>query len=209
MIDTQTQNDLFKLINKYLKKPVIAYAFGGTAMMYYGYKNATKDIDLIFDDESHKKEFMNAITLLGYTKMSPVGIYQENKLESKNKPIMFTRGDERFDLFFKKIFQTHLTSKMKERFYARHDFGENLIIYVFSKEDLILLKSVTNREKDFEDILTIVSKEKEINWDYIIDNAIEQKNLGDSWIILDLEKMLQNLREHTLIKKSYFDRLYK
>lgn len=209
MIDTQTQNDLFILIEKQLKTTTVAYAFGGTAMMYYGYKNTTKDIDLVFEDEKQRDLFVDAITSLGYRQNSPFGIYHQIKLKSNNKPIMYTRGDERFDLFSKKIFKTTLTESMKKRFYARHDFGENLIIYVLSKEDLILLKSVTDREKDFDDIITIIQKEQNIDWNYIIDEAITQKKLGDSWIILDLEKTMQKLRKYTLLRKEYFDKLYK
>ncbi|MBR9690770.1 hypothetical protein GOV08_03740 [Candidatus Woesearchaeota archaeon] len=208
MIDIQSQNDLFKLIGAKLKNPIIAYVFGGTAMMYYGYKNATKDIDMVFESDEQRKAFVEVILSLNYERKSVIGVYIDEKTQSPNKPLMFSRGDERFDLFSERIFQTILTENMKKRFYARHDFGENLIIYVMSKEDIILLKSVTEREKDFDDILTIIEKERKIDWDYIVDNAINQKKLGDSWILLDLEKTLQRLREYTLIKKKYFDRLY-
>ena len=44
MINTQDQDQLFKLISNYLDKDITCYALGGTAMMYYGFKNITKDI---------------------------------------------------------------------------------------------------------------------------------------------------------------------
>lgn len=211
MIDLESQNDLFKLISSNLKRDLEVFAFGGTAMMYYGYKNATKDIDLYFKTENDRNEFIKAIEQLGYTKRSLKGVYTEEKQKSLGKPLMYVRDDERFDLFANKIISTTLVDDFDKRVYARHDFsmGKNvLIVNVLSKEDLIFLKSITERERDFDDILTIIEKEKTIDWDYITDIAIHQKKLGNSWPILDLEKTMTKLREYTLIKKKYFDKLY-
>lgn len=212
MIDIDTQLDLFKLISRSISKDIAAYAFGGTAMLFYGYKTATKDIDLLFETKDEFNDFIKAIENLGYSKLHMKVAYSKEKQQQKGKPIMYSRGEERFDLFLKKIFGTTLIEGMKKRLYARHDFTEKenlLSINVLAKEDLILLKSVTGRENDFNDILTIVEKEKNINWGIIVDNAITQKNLGDPWIVLELEKTMQRLRSHILIKKLYFDKLYK
>jgi len=46
MINTKDQEDLFRLITDYLQKDITCMAIGGTAMMFSGYKAATKDIDL-------------------------------------------------------------------------------------------------------------------------------------------------------------------
>ncbi len=54
MINTEDQEALFTLISTYLKKNVTCYAIGGTAMMFYGYKTTTKDIDLVF----HNNQYM-------------------------------------------------------------------------------------------------------------------------------------------------------
>ena len=48
MINTQDQEELFRLIAEYLEKDISCTAIGGTAMMFSGYKNTTKDIDIIF-----------------------------------------------------------------------------------------------------------------------------------------------------------------
>ena len=210
MIDIQTQDDLFTLISRYIKKDVKTYAFGETAMMFYGYKTVTKDIDILFENEEDRTIFIDAILKIGYKKMSLVDVYTEEKRKKEGKPLMYTRGDERFDLFVKHIFGTHLLESMKQNIFSRHDYTEknSLIVNVLSKEDIILLKSITEREKDFDDILTIIDKERNINWDNIINNAINQPKKSKGWIILDLEKSLQRLRKHTLIKKEYFDRLY-
>ena len=212
MISLEDMTSLFKLISAYLKKDIKCYAFGGNAMMYYGYKGATKDVDIIFEDERSKSEFVSALKELGYSKTSLVTIYSEKHQKDKNKPEIYTKGDERFYIFVRNIFLTKLSKAMTERTYGRFDFimKENtLSVMVLSKEDIILLKSVTNREKDFDDILNIIEKENNINWGLIVDEAIWQGNQGDKRIILDLEETMQRLKEKILIKKEFFDRLSK
>jgi hypothetical protein len=212
MIQQEDQESLFRLISSYVKKDVVCYAFGGTAMMYYGYKTATKDIDLLFADEDDNNTFIEAINVLGYKRMSMVSVYVEALTKEKRKPEMFTRGDERFDLFVKYVFQTIFRDEMRKRFFARHDYTmskNTLSVFVLSKEDIIFLKSITQREKDFDDILTIVQKDNNINWDLIINEARWQSRHGDGWAIMDLEQTMQRLKNIIFLKKEYFDRLYR
>ena len=49
MIAYEDQMDLFRLVSRNIKRDLECYAFGGTAMMFYGYNDETKDIDLLFD----------------------------------------------------------------------------------------------------------------------------------------------------------------
>ncbi len=49
MISLKDQNALFLLIAEKAEKDIECIAIGGTAMMYNGYKSATKDIDLVFN----------------------------------------------------------------------------------------------------------------------------------------------------------------
>jgi len=211
VIGFEDQNSLFKLISAYLKKDVVCWAFGGTAMMFYGYKEATKDIDLIFESVEDRGIFVLALKELGYTKKSLFNIYSEEKSKHANAPVMYSRGDERFDLFVEKIFKTELSPSIKSRFFARHDFAENknLIIYVISKEDIILLKSTTDRAKDFEDILKICETDRNINWELLTDEAVWQYKNGNEFMLLDIEGVMAKLKKYVIIKKEYFDKLHK
>ncbi|MFC1800708.1 hypothetical protein ACFLYT_01495 [Nanoarchaeota archaeon] len=199
MIGYEDQLELFRLISARIKKNVSCYAFGGTAMMFYGYKTATKDIDLIFDSKEEKNEFVRAIEDLGYKKTSPVGVYIKEKL--KDAPVMYTRGDERFDVFLNRVFRTPLTEDMKNNIFAKHDFIEKentFAVNVLNKESIILLKSVTDREKDFDDIKMITEKESNLDWNKIADMAIELHKKGDSWVVLDLEKVISPSRSRNM-----------
>ena len=204
MINTKDQEELFKLIAEYLEKDVTCVAIGGTAMMFSGYKTATKDIDLVFKDIHDRKIFIKAIEQLGYKERSVVGIYDKKR---KGMPLMYSRGDERFDLFVKDVFGFIVDFDIIE---ARSDFlgQKELIIIILQADMLILLKAITRREKDHEDIETIVKVEKTVDWENIIERAVSQKK-KNPWILLDLEETMQKLKKITFIPEKYFKRIYK
>jgi len=211
MVTYDDQIDLFRLISKNLKRDVECYAFGGTAMLFYGYKDDTKDIDLVFENKDEIDEFIDVVKNLGFEWTTPTGIYIPEKLKDKNKPLMFKRGEIRFDLFSKKIFRTNISEKMKEDLFAIHEFREKYVlkIKVLRKEHLVLLKSITERQNDFDDIKNILLKEKNFDWQYLIDEAIWQHENGDDWILLDIEKTMQQLKKDFFIEEKFFEQLYK
>jgi hypothetical protein len=210
MITHFDQLAVFQLISKELQKGVSCYAFGGTAMMFYGYKGETKDIDLFFVDEDARGEFVRAIGKLGFSKRTTdLRIYVPEKLKDKHPPMMMVRDDSRFDLFAVKIFKTIISPHMKEEVEAVHEFkGEHtLTMRVLRKEALIMLKAVTERDRDFEDILTIVKKEKNLDWQYLVDEAVWQYKHGDSWVLLDVERTLRELQKYVFIEEKYVRQL--
>ncbi len=211
MITHQEQLDLFNLVAKHLTKNTECYAFGGNAMMFYGYKEETKDVDLLFEEESSRQEFIRAISSLGYAETSPIAIYIPEKLRDLHRPLMYKRGERRFDLFVKKIFKTTLSPNMKDNLFAVHEFNDkyHLKVKVLRKEYLIILKAVTDRDKDFEDILTILQKEKDFDWQSVIEEVSWQYQHGDSWVLLDMEKVMQELKKYVFIEEKYFKLLYK
>ena len=206
MINIKDQEMLFKLIADYLDQDITCAAIGGTAMMFQNYKNTTKDIDLIFQTESDRKVFIKALEQLGYSQKSLKLIYDEKRQSNKNKPLIYSRGEERFDLFVKDVFGLKIDF---DKIIQRNDFigKKELIILILPKEYLILLKAVTNREKDYEDIETIIKIEKNIDWDFIIEEALRNKE-EMKLILINLEEKLQQLRKITFIKQEIFDKIY-
>lgn len=203
--------DLLRIISSTLKSDVLCFAFGGTAMMFYGFKDETKDVDLLFETPSGRTAFIEALKLSGFEEYSPMKVYTPEKLRDKNRPLIYKREDYRFDLFLGKIFRTSLSPNMKENLFAVHEFKEKkqLIVKVLSAEHIVQLKAITERKTDFEDIRTIVEKSRSFNWQYLIDEVVWQHNHGDSWALLDTEKMLKELKKYVFIEKKYFDQLYK
>ncbi len=210
MISYDDQMDLFRLISDGIERDIELWAFGGNAMMFYGYKDETKDIDLLFDEVAERAEFISAIEKIGFVEGGLRNIYVPEKLRDKHKPLIYFRYDIRFDLFFKKVFKTLISPKMKEDLFAIHDFKgkNNLRVKVLRKEHIVLLKAVTERQNDFDDIRTIVSKEKRFDWPYLVDEAIWQHRHGDSWILLDVEKMMKELKKYAFIEQKHLRRLH-
>ena len=211
MITQKDQFSLLSLIAKEIKKDIACYAFGGNAMMFYGFKEDTKDIDLIFDEESAREEFIAALVNLGFSSFSPITIYIPEKLRDKSKPLMFRKGGEfRFDLFVKKVFRTFLSPSMRENPFAVHDFRERhtLRVNVLKTEAIVLLKAITERDKDFEDILTIIKNDKNFNWQYLVDEALWQHQHGDSWVLIDLERTIRELQKYVFIEQKYLRQIY-
>ena len=210
MITHKDQLSLFQLMSNTIKKDVTCYAFGGTAMMFYGYKEETKDVDLLFELEEEREEFIRALHLLGYTETTSKLLYSLEKLQDKHKPLMFKREDSRFDLFVKQIFKTLLSEKIKQDIFAVHEFKgkATLTVKVVRKECIVLLKAVTDRDKDFEDILTIVQRDQHFDWQYLIDEVIWQYQHGDSWVLLDMEETLKELKQYIFIGEKYLKQLY-
>ena len=179
MIDVQEQERLFIAVGDILEKKIIVYAIGGTAMMFRNIKDATLDIDLVFDRPGDREEFISALKKLG-SKDSDVTLVYGLK---KNTPIMRELGSARFDLFMNKIITSEFSENMKKRANQTHEFGKNLIIKVASPQDILIMKSATSRIKDLEDILSIIKKNV-INWEEVIEGAQEQVNLGNELAIL-------------------------
>lgn len=211
MTTHEDQMALFSLIAKQLKKNITCYAFGGNAMIFYGYKDETKDVDLVFEIEEDRKEFIRILELMDFEQTGLVDIYVPEKLKDPYKPLMYKKGGSRFDLFVKKIFKTMISPKMKEDIYAVHDFKERytLKVNVLRKEHLVILKAVTERQNDFDDIRTIVEKEKYFDWQYFLDEVIWQYEHGNKWVVLDTEKMLRELKKYVFVEQKYLDQLHK
>ena len=90
MISIEEQQKLLLSISRKLKRKINAYAIGGTAMMFLGFKDLTLDIDLVFENEKDKNDFKEAIKSIGYREIDPVKIYGVKR----NQPEMLTLGDE-------------------------------------------------------------------------------------------------------------------
>lgn len=210
VITRKDQDALLTLIAKHIKEDISCWAFGGTAMMYLGFKDETKDIDLLFEKDRDRTTFIDAIMKLGFKETSPITIYVPQKLKEKTKPLMFERDGVRLDLFSKKVFRTTVSEAMKEGKGAVHEYkkGKTLSVKVVRAEHITYLKGITDRTNDLQDIKTILDKDKDFNWEVFIDEAVWQHEHGDTWALLDTERTLKELKEEHFIQEKYFKRLY-
>ena len=205
MIDIKQQEDMFIAIGNILPKKIFIYAIGGTAMMLLGIKDLTLDVDFVFDKKSDREELMDALRKLG-AKESDVTLVYGLK---NNSPLMLEFKDCRFDLFMNKIITSVFSDAMKERAQETHEFG-NLIIKVANPSDILIMKSVTGRTKDNDDIISII-KNNNLNWNVIIEEAKEQVKLSNEHAIMGLGEKLEKLINEKVISvpKEITDKIWK
>jgi hypothetical protein len=205
MITIDQQQKLLLSVARRLKQPVTAYAVGGTAMMFLGFKDATLDIDLVFESGKDREIFKDAINELGYKEMDAVQVYGVKR----NCPEMFRRDDERFDLFVVEVIDFIFSEDMRKRAEQVHQFRDKLILKIANPHDIILMKCATSRQKDKDDARKIIDATK-IDWDIIIGEAKKQIQLGKDKAAFELGGFLEELKTgmDMDIPKRVLDQLY-
>lgn len=192
MINLDEQINLFNLVGTELNKRTECLAIGGSAMMFYGAKESTKDVDLVFMDEESFARVRKVLSKLGFSEKKRITLFKHYDLP-ENKPIMMEGRGTRFDLFFKEIISFRVSESIMERAKEAHEFG-NLIIKLVSPEDIILLKCATEREKDREDALELIKKFN-IDWNIVIRESINQAKVGGDLFPVFLFDFVAELKE--------------
>ena len=109
----------------------------------------------------------------------------------KGTSVRLESSDFIFDLFLDKIISSVFSEGMKRRATQTHEFGGNLVIKVAAPSDILIMKSVTGRTKDNEDIISIINNNK-LDWNVVIGEE-EQVKLGNEKAILGLGEKLEKL----------------
>ena len=206
MITIENQQKLFLSISKRLKKPITAYAVGGTAMMFMGFKDTTLDIDLVFETENDKNIFKDAIKQIGYQEIDSIKIYNIKR----NQPEMLTLGDERFDLFVIKVIDFILSESIQQRAkQTTHQFNSKFTLKIVDPHDIILMKCATDRPKDIDDANKIINKIT-VNWDLLVEETKQQIKLGKDKAAFELGYFLEKLKSqmHVKIPSKVLDTLF-
>jgi len=171
------EEQLDKIFNEIASKiegPMEGFLIGGLAMIKNKMKTATKDIDIIFENEDDARTFIEAAQLIGFkpdTELPP-------EYEEMDAMIVLRDKEERrIDVFVRVVMKGLIYSDtMKFRARGIH-FGESLTIRVSSNEDIFLYKSITPRDRDLED-MEILARTGDIDW-VIIEK--EAKNQPTPW----------------------------
>jgi hypothetical protein len=188
MIGIKQQQSLLLNIARELEKQITVYAIGGTAMMFWGFKDATLDIDLVFENEADRKVFSNAAERIGYKEMDAVKVYGAKR----NIPLMLKLDDERFDLFVSQVVDFVFSKEMQKRAEQIHQFGDMLILKIADPHDIILMKCATDRIKDMDDAIKIIDASR-IDWGIIVNEAKNQIALGRETAAMELGAFFEKI----------------
>ena len=189
MINLKEQEDLFKAIGDQLKERTECLLIGGSAMMYYGVKETTKDIDLVFLEEEQRKSVINILLNLGYKTREIKTLYKRKE----NIPILMEFKDSRLDIFLKKVISFNITSQVIERIKKVYEYNK-FIIKIVSQEDIILMKCATERAGDRIDAKELINNYN-IDWNVIINESLNQTKFKELLYPLSLYDFLKELKE--------------
>ena len=189
MTGIKEQEEIFNLIGSNLKKKIKCFVIGGSAMLYYKLKDATKDIDIVLLNENDRQYILKLMKNLGYAERNSKILY----INKKNVPILLQREQNRFDLFTRTIINLKFSDRMADRARLVYEY-ENLIVSVVSPEDIIILKCATDRAGDRLDAANII-KNTNINWEILSQESINQMKLTGDIIPLNLYQFLLELKE--------------
>lgn len=181
---------LFKELDKLSSEIPISvslFMIGGAALISYGLKEATKDIDVVLRNPDELNALINALKKLGYCNPSPIEISKPYRMMGANE-ILENRNGFRWDIFDRQVCNAlTVSSEMKSRgtvFYTK----ETLEIILASKEDIFLFKGVTEREADLDDMRLLAES-------------------GLSWKIIEQECRNQSISSGRLWENTLYQRL--
>ena len=155
-------------------------------------KDSTKDVDLVFEKKEERNLIKKVLEKIGLKESNDIEIYRHSET-IKESPILLEGHEFRFDLFLKDIISFKLSPGIKERVKERHEF-DNFKIMVVSPEDILLLKSATDRRGDVLDAKKIIETFN-IDWDIVIKECEWQTEHGRKIFSLFLFDFLEELEE--------------
>lgn len=204
-----------------LPKPLDAFIFGGGAMVFRNQKAATKDVDVVFQTKVEAIQFADALKKVGY-KLDDRLTKPYEQMEAAGG--VWLRPDSRFDVFIERVCGALILSPaIRKRSVAFQEFG-NLKTHLFSNEDVILFKAITERLGDLDDIASI-ARMGQVDWQVILEECKSQ-SLDRHWygavynklvelegqpyrLFAPIKEELLRLDEISILREAYRNRLKK
>jgi len=169
------------------------YLIGGSAMLQAGSKTATKDIDLVLREKKELDSIISALREIGF-----IQIETQSREELKKTAMHFQNSQGlKFDIFMKNIAgKLEFTESMRHRAVSISKL-KHLEIKQLSNEDLFLLKSVSGRDIDLDDMSKLF--QSGLDWEVVISElTVQAKVTGRVWTVIFLDSMYDLEKEYDL-----------
>lgn len=152
---TEEIDTMFKVIGAGLTRPMDIYVIGGGAMAFRGDKDSTKDLDLVVVCDEDGRRLMELTQELGFqvNARPPPGC--QGMIDAV---ILTASHGERIDIFTKVICGRLTFSEAMVRRAELLKRSGLASLWLASREDIFLLKSVTERDKDLDDMLVLFQR---------------------------------------------------
>lgn len=179
-----------------LDTAVDAYLLGGGNLILRGLKDSTKDLDIVVDDREIFIQLGEALRELGYEERTDL----EEAYKELDPAIVFQKeGSPRYDIFVETVAgKLQLTDGMKSRVDETREFG-NLKLHLLSLTDILLFKSITEREGDFEDA-ALITRQGVVDWQQVLDEVKVQDDLTGQYFSFSVLDTLDILQERESIE---------
>lgn len=188
--------NILETISEKVEKEIWGYLIGGLAMILYGTKLATKDVDIVFDSNENVNVFVKAMKNIGFSGVKNLtGEY----LNLEAHHILEAYNGCRFDIFMNTVCNCLvLTEGMKKRANEVLSAG-NLKLFAIAPEDLFLFKSVTSRIDDLADMAVIAGYG--LDWKIIEEELRNQPNYW-KWLPHYFRSLVELEEEYSIITPS-------
>lgn len=203
MIGASTEVDRFvEELSRSVREPIHLYLLGGGSMMYAGLKYFTKDIDLVVRTEHEYDVCVEAMKRMGFRSIRPGAGYSRMNLSD-----MLERDDGyRIDIFNDRVcgklrLSDGMVSRSSER--VRH---EDVALSSCAMEDILIFKSITEREGDLEDSKAIITGTM-VDWNVFLTELEEKIETGEDVWITWIADRLWLLREDAGLSIPILDRV--
>lgn len=195
---------LFKEIGDYLLTEAEACLFGGENMRQKGIKDRTKDCDIVLADDDSRIAVIHALEKMGYKSLNKTHFIEDDK-RIDPFDILEHPSRSRMDIFQIRIAGKLILSERMIKRAKTEQFGK-LKLHILSNEDIFLLKAVTLREGDIQDMAKIIQVGN-FDWDVVWHELQKQEHetkMNFSTVFLD---SLDFMYEQTGIRPPFYKRL--
>ncbi len=190
---------VLRMLGEKLDAPTAAYLFGGANLLLRGLKSATKDLDMVVEDSTSFFKLKDTLLKLGFRMLAEHEMTSTDRRLSPSG-ILVSPELPRFDIFTRNICNVFsLTEEMKKR--SEHQSFGKLELRLLSLEDVFLLKSITEREGDIEDMAVIVRQGGGLDWNVILETYFKEEKKIERHLcfkILDSIEILQEREKITI-----------
>ncbi len=171
-------SEAFEEIDKNITKKISVYLIGGAVLLYHGAKPGTKDIDLIVNSKEEYESLINTLKKNDFALEKPTREYHKLNLEN-----ILIKDNYRFDIFNKIVCNNlFLSENMIKRAKLIKEY-KNIKLFTCSLEDILVFKSITDRDGDIDDCYFLAEKNTP-DWEIILNEIKYQveKSGNDVWI---------------------------
>jgi hypothetical protein len=178
------------MLDSILEEKLDIYFLGGTVMAINGLKVGTKDIDVIVEHRKDHRNLISSLEKCGYLLLQPQDL--SKPYVELSATALQNREGFRWEIFVeyvaKKLVLTSTVRKRATEIYS----GDRLTVFRLSNEDLFLMKAMTERDRDLED-MSILARSG-LDYGIILHECISQSKMdprGNVWESSLYEKCLE------------------